>query len=261
MRIIKQLCLTRVAALALVAGLGLASAAYTEEVHQTYPLTPTGSVSLSNVNGNVRIQAWDRNEVKLDAIKRGDTKETVDEVKVEVESSADRIRIRTRYPERSWSDENRKRGSATVEYSLMVPRTARMEEINLVNGNLVLEGVTGAVSAKTVNGNIQAQSLGGRVELKTVNGGVQADLNQLDPNQAVDMDSVNGAVRLLLPASASASVSASTVHGAITNAFGMQVEKGRWVGSRMEGTIGSGGAKVRLKTVNGKIEVERSGSV
>jgi hypothetical protein len=42
----------------------------TEEFHQTYPFAANGRVSLSNINGPVHITAWDRNEVKLDAIKR-----------------------------------------------------------------------------------------------------------------------------------------------------------------------------------------------
>jgi hypothetical protein len=42
----------------------------TEEFHQTYPLSATGRVALSNINGSVKISAWDRNEVKVDAVKR-----------------------------------------------------------------------------------------------------------------------------------------------------------------------------------------------
>ena len=37
---------------------------------QTYPLSPTGRVSIANINGDVHINAWDGNSVKVDAIKR-----------------------------------------------------------------------------------------------------------------------------------------------------------------------------------------------
>ena len=36
----------------------------TEEFHQTYPLAAGGRVSLSNINGRVKITGWDRDEVK-----------------------------------------------------------------------------------------------------------------------------------------------------------------------------------------------------
>ncbi|HYE65584.1 MAG TPA: hypothetical protein VD966_08375 [Pyrinomonadaceae bacterium] len=45
-----------------------------EEFHQTYPLTPDGRISLENMNGSVRITAWDRQEVKVDAVKRAQTR-------------------------------------------------------------------------------------------------------------------------------------------------------------------------------------------
>ena len=38
-----------------------------EEFHHSYPLSSQGRVHLENVNGNVRIVAWDREEIKVDA--------------------------------------------------------------------------------------------------------------------------------------------------------------------------------------------------
>ena len=59
--------------------------ALTEEFHQTYSLTPQGRVELDNINGPVHISTWDRNEVKVDAIKSADMKERLDEAKIEVD--------------------------------------------------------------------------------------------------------------------------------------------------------------------------------
>ena len=86
--------------------LALASGAYaadhrgslTEEFHQTYPLTPNGRIELDNINGDVHISTWDRNEVKVDAIKSADEKERLDEAKIEVNSGKDYISIQTKYP-------------------------------------------------------------------------------------------------------------------------------------------------------------------
>ncbi len=46
-----------------------------EEFHQTYQLARDGRVQLENINGSVRITGWDRNEVKVDAVKWAYTKE------------------------------------------------------------------------------------------------------------------------------------------------------------------------------------------
>ena len=68
-----------------------------EEFHQTYPLDNAGKVQLENVNGNVRIVTWDREEIKVDAIKRAKKQEHLDAVKIEVDAKADRIRIKTNF--------------------------------------------------------------------------------------------------------------------------------------------------------------------
>src|SRR6478736_143307 len=72
--------------------------ALTEEFHQTYAITPDGRVELDNINGPVHITGWDRNEVKVDAIKYADTKERLEEAKIEIDSGKDYLSIRTRYP-------------------------------------------------------------------------------------------------------------------------------------------------------------------
>jgi hypothetical protein len=41
-----------------------------EEFHQTYPLSPTGRISLENINGGVQIKVWDQASVQVDAVKK-----------------------------------------------------------------------------------------------------------------------------------------------------------------------------------------------
>ena len=101
--------------------LALASSAYaadhrgslTEEFHQTYTLTPNGRVELDNINGDVHISTWDRNEVKVDAIKSADEKERLNEAKIEVDSGKDSISIQTKYPDHNhtftWGSHDRSR--------------------------------------------------------------------------------------------------------------------------------------------------------
>ena len=67
----------------------------TEEFHQTYPLAAGGRVSLSNINGAVRVVGWDRDEVKVDAVKRARAPERLREAQIKVDASPARIRIET----------------------------------------------------------------------------------------------------------------------------------------------------------------------
>src|SRR5215475_169411 len=115
----------------------------TEEFHQVYPLSADGRIDLENINGPVHISSWDRNEVKLDAVKYAWSKERLDEAKIDISSHADSLSIRTEYPHRDnnfWNDD-RHDNPASVEYTLVVPRRARLDEIKLVNGSLDIKDV------------------------------------------------------------------------------------------------------------------------
>ncbi|HZT59176.1 MAG TPA: hypothetical protein VFA21_11160, partial [Pyrinomonadaceae bacterium] len=153
----------------------------TEEFHQTYPLTGEGRVSLQNINGGVRVSAWDRNEVKVDAVKHAYTQERLQEAKIKVDSGAAYLRIETEYPEYNWSDDGtRHENPASVEYTLTVPRNARLEDVELINGALTVEGVSGPVRASSINGRVRASGLAGAVNLSVVNGTLEATLDRLN---------------------------------------------------------------------------------
>lgn len=233
----------------------------TEEFHQTYPLNANGRVSIENINGGVRISVWDQNMVKVDAVKRAYKKERLDEAKVDVSTTADSVRIRTEYPDRnqSFSDNESRRynNPAEVEYTLTIPRKARIDSADLVNGSLEIEGAEGDVKAACVNGNVKARGLTGEVKLSTVNGGVEATIARLEESKSTSLNSVNGSIVLTIPADSSAQVKASTIHGSITNDFGLQVNDGEYVGHDLSCQIGNGGPRIRLSNVNGSIAIKR----
>jgi DUF4097 and DUF4098 domain-containing protein YvlB len=230
----------------------------TEAFSQTYPMSPTGRVSISNINGDVHINVWDQNSVKVDAVKRARTQQRLSEVTIDVTNTADSVKIKTDYPENK-SNYGREDSPATVEYTLTIPRIASLHDAQLVNGSLDVEGLQGDVNASLVNGTVKADGLGGVVKISTVNGGQAVTVTALDGAKGVTLNSVNGPIVLFIPSSASADVSANTVHGKIINDFGWTVEDGQYVGHNLNGQIGSGGPRVRLNNVNGSIAIKRSG--
>ncbi len=127
---------------------------FTEEFHQTYPLGAGGRIELDNLNGAVHITAWDQNVVKVDAVKYAGTKERLDETQIEVEAGSDFVAIRTKYPHHDHTFSGGWNDPAGVEYTLTVPRAARLDEIKLINGPLDIHGVTAEVRASCINGAI-----------------------------------------------------------------------------------------------------------
>ena len=232
--------------------------ALSEEFHQTYAITSGGRIELDNINGPVHISSWDRNEVKVDAVKRADTKERLDEAKIEIDSGKDYLSIRTKYPDHNnnwnWGSHN---NPASVEYTLTVPRTASLDEIKLINGALDLTGITGEVRASCINGRLEAHDLSGRAKLSTINGRLEARFAQLS-GQDVELNSVNGSLELTIPSDSNAEVDASTVSGGIGNDFGLHVNDHRFVGHDLRGELGKGGSHIRLSDVNGRIEIRHA---
>jgi DUF4097 and DUF4098 domain-containing protein YvlB len=232
--------------------------AYTEEFHQTYALTADGRIELDNINGAVHITSWDRNEVKVDAVKYADNKEKLDLAKIEIDASKDLIAIKTKYRDHdltfNWGSHN---NPASVEYTLTVPRTARLDEIKLINGALDVTGISGEVQASCINGRLEAKDLSGRAHLSTINGRLEAEFSQLS-GHTLELNSVNGSVALTIPSDSMAEIEASTVSGGIDNDFGLRVNHHRFVGHDLRGELGTGGTRIKLSDVNGRIDIHHA---
>ncbi len=232
-------------------------AVVTEEFHHTYPLSASGRIELANINGAVHIAAWDQNEVKVDAVKRANNEEHLKDAEIRVEARADSISIETHYREQGEGWHGNHYRSTEVEYTLTVPRTARLDEIKLINGGLDVTGVKGEVHASCINGKLAARGLSGRARLATINGPLDASFDQM-PAASVELSSINGPVELTLPSDAKASIEATTVHGGIDNDFGLHTSDHRFVGHEMRGELGGGGAEIKLNNVNGPIHVHHA---
>lgn len=224
-----------------------------EDFDQTYTVAADGRVSLENVNGSVQVAVWDRNAVRVQAVKEADTREDLENLRIEVTESPSALRIVTRLPQNDerWGGHRH----LSVEYTLTVPRGATLDKIDLVNGSLTVSGLKGGLRAELVNGDLEATALAGDVRVETVNGRTEVEVDATVGGQRIELESVNGTVELRLPAGASATVHAETVNGGIDNDFGLEVRKDEIVGREMDGRIGAGAADIRLETVNGRVRL------
>ena len=232
----------------------------TERFEQSYPISANGRVNVSNVNGSIVVEAWDKNEVRLEAIKTADTKEALADVQLKIDSRADYFSVEADYDswrrdkgEKGWKN----RGRLDVQFKLSVPRGAVLDQIETVNGSVAVSNFTNIIKASAVNGNVNATNLRGTAQLETVNGEVAADFDRLETGSRISLETVNGRVNLVLPSDANATLKADSLNGVIKNDFGLPVRKGKYVGYDMYGRVGSGDVQVRLESVNGPLTVSR----
>jgi hypothetical protein len=230
----------------------------TERFEQTYPLNANGRISVSNVNGSIVVEAWDKNEVKLEAVKIANSKERLSQVQIKVDSKPDYLRVETDYG--NWKNGNWNCSGycrLEVQYKLTVPRGAVLNEIETVNGSVTISNMTNVTKANAVNGSVKATNLRGTAQIETVNGTSEVTFDRLDENSKINLSTVNGRVNLVIPSDADATIKADTVNGSISNEFGLPVRKGKYVGRDLYGKVGNGNVKINLDSVNGGLAIKR----
>ena len=212
-----------------------------------------GTVSIENVNGKITIETWDRNAYAIEGEKKAKSDEDLALIDLQWDVSAEHIGLKVKLPRKkgwfSWGNVD-----GQVDITLKIPATARVEKLETVNGGLCITGLSGSLRGSTVNGGIEALGLSGDVRLSTVNGGVRAEFSQVVAGSQLRFETVNGGVKLALPPDAGLTISGSVVNGHIEADIPITL-KGAIGKKTLNGTIGDGGARLDVSTVNGSVRI------
>ena len=231
----------------------------TEHFDRTFPFNPNGRVNLSNLNGAVILDAWDRNEVRVEYTKTVDTKERLAQAQVNIDARPESLVINTEF--HGWQENDGANGhnfgKLNIDFHLTIPRTAVLSNIEAVNGNVTISRFTNFSRVSVVNGTLTASDLRGTSKLSTVNGELRANIDKLESGSQISLETVMGSVTLIIPSDSSALIKANSLNGSITNDFGLPVRNGKYVGRDLYGRIGGGDVPVRLNSVNGSLAISR----
>lgn len=235
----------------------LATPAGTQTFLQTYPLSAGGSFQLENINGSVRVEGWERNEVEVRAVKTSiSDPRDADRVKIEVCSQPGAVAVHTRYPEGTGVE-------VAVEYVVHVPYRVLLGTVETVNGSVMVRGVEGGGDLRSVNGDVQVLDSSGRFSAKTTNGNLRLQLRELVDGDPMNIETVNGSVVLGLPSNAHADLKILSMNGDFSSELPVTSTTGTPAARAFRARLGrgSGGGQISVRTVNGAIRlvVERPG--
>lgn len=222
------------------------------------------AVEVRNINGRIEAVGGSGGQVVVTAVKREGRKGDPEGVTFDVVEHSGGVTICAMYPSRPGKRENRCEpgdshlgnydNDTRVDFRIEVPEGVDLV-VGTVNGDVDVRRVAGDVKASTVNGDVEVES-GGNAEASTVNGSVRAAMAG-DLESDLRFSTVNGSLEVSLPEGANADVEAATVNGSLQSDFPLTI-RGRFSNHRMQGTIGDGGHRLRLETVNGGIRIRRT---
>ncbi len=257
----------RVVTLALATtGLALAAsgAAAQGDFHWKGKIAAGKTIEIKGINGDIDAVAGS-GEVEVTGVKSAHRSDP-DQVKIEVVPSEDGVTICAVYPsdgrrentcEPGEHDHTSTRNNdVRVDFTVRVPEGVRFRGAT-VNGKVDAANLSSDVDATTVNGSIRISTTG-YAEARTVNGSIVASMGKATWSDALDFATVNGGITLELPANLSTEVKATTVNGEIDTDFPLTIT-GKFGPRRLNGTIGSGGRRLELSTVNGSIKLRKTG--
>lgn len=224
-----------------------------DEVKKSFVVSEGAEFRLSNVNGEVDVQGWDKNEIQVVAIIQAKDQDARDRIEVDMKENSRGVSVETQYKKSSWGNNS----GGSVNYQVKLPHGTKLSEVESVNGSIVIEDVSGEMKLTTVNGSIDASGLTKDSEVTSVNGGIEVKYAGIaDSLRNISVETVNGRVKLVLPKAIGADIEVETMHGSIRNDFGLEAKKNAFIGRSLEGTIGDGRVRINIETVNGSVSID-----
>ena len=216
---------------------------------EQYPTGTSPLIALSSEFGEVRVNTWDVQAVKITAeiVARAESEEVAEQltrlIEVRVAHGEDYLECRTIYPEVRSSDQL----SLSVNYAIQAPRDAGLAIDNFF-GDVYLEDIGGMVVADVQYGGLELTEIKGRVrarvqgefpvrvaglrqggvfrllgadaEFSNIRGDVDIDhfrgrvtVRQIAEDARVTINSDSGRALIVLPPDATPDISAVIVHG------------------------------------------------
>ena len=230
-----------------------------EIVEQKYTVEANATLSVTNTDGSIRVYGAEAPEISIQAIKKAYTRDRLQAIVVDVRATSNSVAITTSFPPRKNALSDR---SGTVDYIIVVPQTARITELKLVSGEVLVEGLRpgGSATAHLVNGWLAGHNCFADLNLTLENGRLDVAFDWWENHQfTVKAVSTRGNLRALLPSDASLSLSATAIQGRVANGFETKKAGPADVVHSVATVIGAeAAAAISLEAARGNIRIEKS---
>lgn len=267
-----------------------------QQIDSTVPVERGQRLEVSAFAGEILVDVWNRDAVRVQADPTGRTEIEIDRTAttVSVRTSGRRgppsgVDLRITAPawmpldlsgvntEMSVTGSRAAISAETVQGDVSARGGEGLVSLRSVQGSVSLTGARGRLAVHSVNADVEVSGSSGEVTAETVNGDVTLErvdatsvtATSLNGDVAYDgpvrnngryaLSTHNGDVTMTVAEGTSASVSVSTFNGEFVSDFPVTLRETR-KGKRFGFTIGDGGAQVTLESFQGTIELVRPGA-
>ncbi|HEX7288390.1 MAG TPA: hypothetical protein VF532_19555 [Candidatus Angelobacter sp.] len=269
--------------LALVAAKSWSQTAESQPEHfqRSFTVNPGATLAVENYKGTIHVAAANGNQVTVDVQKRfegsdADRKWWMENVKISFHDSPGRVEVKVDYPTHNCII-CRQTGdyTAAVELEIGVPRQINVKldgykpdiKVSGIQGDLTIksykapmlvEGTTGAIHIDTYKDTIRLRDVTIRGTLVVKSYKADADINALSLGQSAEVSNEKGSIVVRVPAHAGLTVDfEGGRHSSFSSDFSLRASAG-YSGREFHGEINQGGAKLRLRTVKGSVELRKA---
>jgi hypothetical protein len=234
--------------------------------HWSGPLAAPRMLRLAGSNGGITVSAATDGKLDVHAVA---TDGDASRVRVVAREDAGGVVVCVLYADESPDDcqvsgVNRNHNGGNHHNEPTVALVARIPagvalNAETLNGAIRAHGASADIHATTLNGDVDVS--GGTVtEATTLNGNIDASFASAPTGRAT-FTTNNGNVKVKLPSGSNADVEVSTMHGEITASFPLAIEStpGGFGPKSAKGKIGSGGAHLQARTINGNVDLRSNG--
>ena len=243
----------------------------------TVPLSSPGkaySLKVHLVTGSIKIVGYDGKDVIINVTPRGgqEEKSRVSENGMKRISASGGYEVTAKEADNTVTV-NTGNPNKAVDLDLKVPQGGKLKLATVNDGEIVVENVTGELEVNNVNDAITMTNISGSVVANTVNGDVTVTFITVDPKAPMAFSTLNGDVKVTLPADTKANLKLKSDNGDVFSDFDIDIDKtpskvnkttepgmykikkDDWV----YGKINGGGPEMMMKNMQGDIYVKKAG--
>jgi hypothetical protein len=271
----KKMKITGLVFLSLLIGTNISGQSGSTE-QLTVPLSSPGkpySLKVHLITGSVKVTGYEGKEIIINVTPRGG-----DEERTKVtEGGMKRISVSGGYEVTAKEADNTVtvntgNPNKALDLELKIPQDVKLKIGTVNDGEVVVENVKGELEVNNVNDQIILKNISGSVVANTVNGDITVTFNAVDPKAPMAFSTLNGDVKVTLPADTKANLKLKSDNGDVFSDFDIDIDKtpakvdkitepgmykirkDDWV----YGKINGGGPEMMMKNMQGDIYVKKA---